>query len=148
MVEFLAGGTVLLLVLMGAIQLSLVWAGQGAVETAAHFAARKFALHARTNLRKAQEAALAEAASICLHRPGGRWGNAQLTSIDFSREEKGTAARPPRAGDAYRLLLTHGVELSVPWANRILFAVAPVKKTRISDQYFLLLQTSRLVTVE
>jgi hypothetical protein len=118
------------------------------VETAAHFAARKFAIHARIDLRKAKEAALAEAATICLHRPGGRWGKAQLTSIDFSRQESGKPVRAPGAGDAYRLLITHGVELSVPWANRILYAIAPVKKTRIRDQYFLLLQASRLVTVE
>ena len=148
MVEFLVGGSTLLLLLMGIIQLSLLWAGQGAVETAAHFAARKFALHARTDLRKAKEVALAEAASLCLHRPGGKWGAAQLTSIDFSHQGKGRPSHSALPGEAYRVRLTHWLELCVPWANRILFAIAPVKKARIKEQYFLLLQSSRWVTVE
>jgi len=148
MVEFLVGGSTLLLLVMGIIQLSLLWAGQGAVETAAHFAARKFALHARTDLRKAKEVALAEAASLCLHRPGGKWGTAQLTSIDFSPQGKGRPSRSALPGEAYRIRLTHWLELCVPWVNRILFAIAPVKKARIQEQYFLLLQSSRWVTVE
>lgn len=148
MVEFLVGGSALLLLVLGTIQLSLVWAGQSAVETAAHFAGRKFALHARTDFRKARKAALAEAASVCLHRPGGKWGSAQLTSIEFSRHEKGNPLQSAQPGDAYCLRLTHWVELCVPWVNRILFAVAPGKKARIKEQYFLLLQSSRWVTVE
>lgn len=148
MVEFLVGGSVLLLLVMGIIQLSLVWAGQGAVETAAHFAARKFAILARSDLRKARQAALAEATSLCLHRPGGKWGTAQLTSIDFSGKKKGIASRTARAGDAYRVLLTHWLELCVPLANRILFAIAPVKKARIQERYFFLLQSSRWISVE
>ena len=148
MVEFLVGGSALLLLVMGIIQLSLLWAGQGAVETAAHFAARKFALHARTDLRKAKEFALAEGASLCLHRPGGKWGATQLTSIDFSHQGKGSPSRSALPGEAYRVRLTHWLELCVPWANRILYTIAPVKKTRIRERYFLLLQSSRWVTVE
>lgn len=148
MVEFLVGGSTLLLLVMGIIQLSLLWAGQGAVETAAHFAARKFALHARSDLRKAKEVALAEAASLCLHRPGGKLGAAKLTSIDFSPQGKERHSRSALPGEAYRIRLTHWVELCVPWVNGILFAIAPVKKARIHEQYFLLLQSSRWITVE
>lgn len=148
MVEFLVGGPVLLMVMMGTIQLSLLWSGQSAVETAAHFAARKFALHARTDVRKAKEAALAEAASVCLHRPGGKSGSTRLTSIEFSRQGKGPPAHTALPGEAYCLRLTHWLELSVPFVNRILFSIAPVKKKRTRDQYFLLLHSSRWVTVE
>lgn len=148
MTGFLIGGSVLLLLLMGIIQLSLLWAGQGAVETAAHFAARKFALHARDDYRKAKAVALSEASSLCLHRPGGKWGSAQLTSIDFSSRGKGDLPQSASPGEAYRLRLTHWVELCVPGVNRILFVLAPVKKARINDRYFLLLQSSRWVTVE
>lgn len=148
MVEFLVGGSVFLLLVMGIIQLSLLFAGQGAVETAAHFAARKFALHARSDLRRAKEVALAEAASLCLHRPGGKWGTTQLTSVDFFPQGKEGPPRSALPGLAYRVRLTHWLELCVPMANRFLFAIAPVKKTRIQDRYFLLLQSSRWVTVE
>ncbi len=148
MMEFLLGCPILLLLVLGAIQLSLLWAGQGAVETAAHFAARKFALLARTDFRKAKAAALDEASSICLHRPGGRWGSAQLTSIDFIRQKTGNPPQTASAGEAFCLRLTHWAELCVPWVNRILFAIAPVKKARIREQYFFLLHTSRWVTVE
>src|SRR4030065_150920 len=107
MVEFLVGCSVLLLLAMGTIQLSLLWSGQGAVETAAHFAARKFALHARTDFRKAKAVALAEASSICLHRFGGRWGSPHLTSIDFSRPGTGNPPHTRRGayGQAALLLL-------------------------------------------
>ena len=148
MVEFLVGSPILLLVMMATIQLSLLWAGQSAVETAAHFAARTFALHARTDLRKAKEAALAEAASVCLHRPGGKPGSTRLTSIEFSRQGKGISMHSALPGEAYCLRLTHWLELSVPWINRILYAIAPVKKTRTKEQYFLLLHSSRWVSVE
>lgn len=148
MVEFLVGGSVLLLLVMGIMQLSLVWAGQSAVETAAHFAARKFAIHARADLRKARQAALAEATSLCLHRPGGKWGTAQLTSVDFTRQAREPPSLAARTGDSYRVSLTHWLELCVPWVNKILFAIAPAKKARIQERYFLLLQSSRWVTVE
>jgi hypothetical protein len=146
--EFLVGGTVLVLLVMAIIQLSLLWMGQGAVETAAHFAARKFSFHARTNFRKAKEVALAEASSICLHRPGGKWASAHLTSIDFSRHNNGNPPHSALPGEAYCLRLTHWVELCVPWVNRLLFMIAPGKKARIKEKYFLLLQSSRWVTVE
>jgi hypothetical protein len=148
MMEFLVGCPVLLLLVMGIIQFSFLWASQGAVETAAHLAARKFALIARTDFRKAKSAALAEATSICIHRPGGRLGSTHLTSIDFSRQETGTDPQTARAGEAFCMRLTHWVELCVPWVNRILYAIAPVKKAMIQGQYYLLLQSSRWVTVE
>ena len=40
MVEFLVAGSVLLLMVFTGIQISFLWAGQGSVDTAAHFAAR------------------------------------------------------------------------------------------------------------
>ena len=61
MVEFLAAGVILGALVFSIIQCALLWAGQGAVETASHFAARKFALTARADCRRAKEAALAEA---------------------------------------------------------------------------------------
>lgn len=148
MVEFLGGGVLLLLAVMGLIQLSLVWAGQAATETAAHFAARRFALLARTDFRRAEDAALAEATALCRHRPGGNAGAAQLTSIDVFPHGSRDAGGPARAGDAYCLRVTHGVELRVPWVNRILFTLAPTKKTQLHDRYVLLLKSSRWVTVE
>src|SRR3990172_4198245 len=138
MMEFLLGCSVLLLLVMGSIQLSLLWASQGAVETAAHLAARKFALFARTDFPKAKAAALAEATSICLHRPGGRWGSAHLTSIDFSRRKTGTLPQSALAGEAFCLRLTHWVELCVPWVNRILFSSPPGKKAIILGPNFFL----------
>ncbi len=148
MVEFLAGGVLLLLAVMGLLQLSLIWAGQAATETAAHFAARRFALFARTDFRKAKIAALAEAAALCRQRPGGTGAATSSTSVDVFPQRNGAAGQRAQAGDAYRILVTHGVELSVPWVNRILFALAPTTKTRLHDRFVLLLQSSRWVTVE
>src|SRR5512143_4301382 len=85
MVEFLAAGIVLGALVFSIIQCALLWAGQGAVETASHFAARKFALTARADCRKAREAALAEALLICRNRPGGKSAATAMTSLDFSR---------------------------------------------------------------
>jgi len=146
--EWVLAGPVLVLSLMGIIQFSLIWAGQNAVETASHFAARKFALLARNDIRKAKAAALTEASSMCVQRPGGSWGNARLTSIEFSR--RGTTVDPRSAapGDAFCLRLTHWLELSVPYANRVLYLLSPTGKTRIGERYFLLLQTARWITVE
>lgn len=148
MVEFLAAGSVLVVLLFSIIQFALLWASQGAVETAAHFAARKFALSARIDTRKAREAALAEASSLCRHRPGGRAASASLTSLDFSRGDGGGQSSGARSGDAYRVRVTHWVELVVPWVDRILFAVAPVRKTAIGGKYYLVLGATRWVTVE
>lgn len=147
-VEFLAAGLVLGAVAFSIIQCALLWAGQGAVETASHFAARQFALTARTDCRKAKEAALAEAMLMCLNRPGGRSANAAMTTLDFSRN--GSGGMPVRAipGDAYRVRLTHWVELAVPWIDRLLFSMASCPKTRIGGRYYLGLQATRWVTVE
>lgn len=148
MVEFLVAGIALTFTTLAVIQLALLWAGQGAVETAAHFAARKFAVSARADARKAREAALAEAASSCRNRPGGSWSGTALTSVDFIRENGSALSGSAMPGEAYRVRLTHGVELSVPWVNRVLYAAAPVRKTRIGDGYYLLLHADRWVTVE
>jgi hypothetical protein len=147
-VEFLVAGIAFTFALFAIVQLALLWAGQGAVETAAHFAARKFAVNARQDVRKAKEAALTEASAICRNRPGGRWEGASITSVDFSRE--GGASAPARTlpGEAYCVRLTHGVELVVPWVNRILYAIAPVRKVRIGGRHYLILHATRWVTVE
>ena len=146
--EFFLAGPVLILFMMGIIQLSLIWAGQSAVETASHFAARRFSHLARIDFRKAKSAALAEASSICVHRPGGTWGTARLTSIDFERRGWKGVPQTAAAGDAFCLRLTHWVELCVPWVNGVLYLVSPTGKTRIGGRYFLLLQSARWVTVE
>lgn len=146
MVEFLAAAGALSLLVFAAIQIAILWAGQGSVNAAAHFAARKFARAARDDFRKARAAAFAEAVGLCRLRPGGTLGGATLTSLDFVRE-KGPAAAP-EAGDAYRVCLKHWVELVVPLAGRILYAVAPVEKGRLGNRYYLVLHATRYVTVE
>ncbi len=148
MLEFLAGGLIVGVVVFALIQCALLWAGQGAVETASHLAARRFALTARTDCRKAREAALAEAVLMCRNRPGGRVARAAMTTLDFFRN--GTGITPPKAtaGDAYRVRLTHWVELAVPWIDRLLFSLASCPKTRIGDRYYLGLQATRWITVE
>lgn len=148
MIGFLVGTVVLATTIFSVIQLLFLWAGQGAVETAAHFAARKFAVNARTDLRKAKTAALAEAASLCRNRPGGKWESAAVTSLDFAQDGNTSRAAGALPGDAYRIRLTHGVELIVPWVNRLLFSLAPVPKTRIGGKYYLLLNATRWATVE
>ena len=95
MMEFLVGCSVLLLLAMGTIQLSLLWSGQGAVETAAHFAARKFALHARTDFRKAKAVALAEASSIWATDSGGDGGRRTSRPSTFPGRERETLSNPP-----------------------------------------------------
>ncbi len=148
MFEFLAAGLVVGAVAFAVIQCALLWAGQGAVETASHFAARRFALSARIDCRRAKEAALAEAVVVCRNRPGGRSANAAMTSLDFSRN--GAGNMPPKAnpGDAYRVRLTHWVELPVPWIDKLLFSLASCPKTTIGGRYYLGLQATRWVTVE
>ncbi|MGE5189683.1 MAG: hypothetical protein ACM3NF_06470 [Gemmatimonadota bacterium] len=148
MVEFLAGGIVLGALLFAVIQCALLWASQGAVETASHFAARKFALTARSDGRKAREAALAEALLLCRNRPGGGSATAAMTSVDFSRNGAVGTPVAVNPGDAYRVRLTHWVELVVPWVDRILFSLAPCPKARIGDRYYLGLRATRWVTVE
>ena len=148
MVECLLAGPVLTLLIFGAIQISLLWASQGAIDTAAHFAAREFAQAARADSRKARTAGLARAADLCRLRPGGRLASATLTSLDFTREGSGGTAGPPAAGEAYRVRLKHWVELPVPMANRVLYALAPVEKARLGGRYYLVLHATRFATVE
>jgi len=148
MIGFIIGTVVIATVIFSIIQLSFLFAGQGAVETAAHFAARKFAINARTDLRKAKTAALAEASSLCRNRPGGNWESVALTNLDFAREGANSPEAAPTAGEAYSIRLTHGVELIVPWVNRLLFVLAPVPKARIGSKYYLFLYTTRWATVE
>ncbi|MDA8122132.1 MAG: hypothetical protein M0Z38_06135 [Deltaproteobacteria bacterium] len=148
MIEFIAGTFLVGTMIFSIIQFGFLCAGQGAVETAAHFAARKFAINARTDFRKAKAAALAEASSLCRKRPGGGWEGTTLTSIRFSLDGKEETAPQARSGEAYKVQLTHGVELVVPWVNRMLFLLAPVPKIRVADKYYLLLHATRWVTVE
>lgn len=147
-VEFLASATVVLFLLLALVQLAFLFAGQGAVQTAAHFAARKFALNARTDIRKAPSAALAEASQICRNRPGARWADASMTRLDVTEHNSGRARERAAAGQVFELHLTHWVELVVPWVDRILFAVAPGLKIRIGDKYYLAVEARRLLTVE
>ena len=148
-IEFLVGGSAVLIVLFVVVQMAFLWAGQGAVETAVHFAARRFALGARADLARAKAEALAEAVLCCRNRPGGRGATAALTALDFDRDGRGgTSSSPARTGDAYRVRLTHWVELAVPWIDRILFEVAPVGKARFGSRYYLALRADRWVTVE
>ena len=148
MIEFIAGTFLVGTLLFSVIQFGFLWAGQGAVETAAHFAARKFAFNARLDLRGAESAALAEASALCRNRPGGKWEDATLTSIQFSLNGTGGTPFKARTGEAYKVRLTHGVELVVPWVNRLLFLLAPIPKTRIDNKYYLFLNATRWVTVE
>jgi len=147
MIEFLLAGIPLLLFLLAMAQLSLLWIGKGAVDTAAHLAARKFARIARSDLRRAREAAFAEAFEVCRNRPGGSFGSVAMTTLDFAGDADGPVDRAT-AGDAIRLRLSHGVELVVPWIDRILYALSPGRKIRLGDRYFLMLQSERWVTVE
>ncbi|MBI5419160.1 MAG: hypothetical protein HZA60_03630 [Deltaproteobacteria bacterium] len=148
MIGFLVGSIVLATLIFSIIQFAFLWAGQGAVETAAHFAARKFALNARLDIRKAKSVALSEASFLCRQRPGGKWESAALTSLDFAREGEDSSATRAVTGEAYRVRLTHWVELVVPWVDRVLFTVAPVRKAKLGDKYYLLLHATRWVTVE
>ena len=147
MVEFLLAGTVLLILLLGVVQLSLLWAGKGSVDAAAHLAARRFARSARIDYRKAREVAFLEAFRVCRERPGGTLGTAALTALDITRDGERGGERAA-AGDAVCVRLTHGVELIVPWVDRILYALFPGKKAMVGDRRYLMLQATRWVTVE
>jgi len=148
MIEFLVGAAVLLTALFATIQFALLWSGQGAVETAAHFAARKFALRARVDVARAKQEALLEATRLCLQRPGGTIGGAAFTSLAINKGEGNDAPSRACPGDAYRVRLTHWVELVVPFIDRVLYAAAPVEKARLGSRYYLKLHATRLVTVE
>jgi len=147
MIEFLLAGVPLLLLMLAIVQLSLLWAGKSAVDTAAHLAARKFARVAREDFRKAREAAFLEAFRVCRNRPGGSLGSAAMTSLDVTKDGERGASRA-ETGEALCVRLTHGVELVVPWVDRILFTLSPGKKTRLGGHFYLMLQSSRWVTVE
>jgi hypothetical protein len=148
MIGFLIGTAAIAILTFSIIQFAFLWAGQGAVETAAHFAARKFALDARADFGKAKASALAEASSLCRNRPGGKWESAALTSLDFSRNGEDAHTTRALPGEAYRIRLTHGIELIVPWIDRILFLLAPGSKVCVGNKYYLLLHATRWVTVE
>ncbi|HEY3490912.1 MAG TPA: TadE family protein [Candidatus Deferrimicrobiaceae bacterium] len=146
--EFLIAGPVFLILVFTIVQLAFLLSGKGAVDTAAHFAARKFAVSARNDFRKAKAAALAEASTLCRNRIGGTYTNLTMTTLDFYNSAGKRGEGPVFAGDAYQVTLSHWVELVVPWANRILFGIVPGKKVRLGDRYFLILDSSRMVTVE
>jgi len=148
MIGFLIGTIVFAAMTFSIIQFAFLWAGQGAVEAAAHFAARKFALHARADFTSAKASALAEASSLCKNRPGGKWESAALTSLNFARNGEDDPASRALSGEAYRIHLTHGIELIVPWINRILFLLAPIPKVCVGNKYYLFLHATRWVTVE
>ena len=147
MIEFLLAGVPLLLLMLTIVQLSLLWAGKGAVDAAAHLAARKFAHVAREDFRKAREMAFLEAFQVCRNRPGGSFGSAAMTALDVTKDGERGADRAAE-GEALCVRLTHGVELVVPWIDRILFALSPGRKMRLGDHYYLMLQSTRWVTVE
>jgi hypothetical protein len=147
MIEFLLAGVPLLLLMLAIVQLSLLWAGKSAVDTAAHLAARKFSRVAREDFRKAREMAFLEAFQVCRNRPGGSFGSAAMTALDVTKGGEQGANRAD-AGEALCVRLTHGVELVVPWIDRILFILSPGKKIRLGDHYYLMLQSTRWVTVE
>lgn len=148
MVGTLVAATILFVLLFALIQFALLWAGHGAVETAVHFAARKFARSARENFGKAKEAALEEATRLCRNRPGGTLTDASITSVEFEKNGRESGSGRAAAGDAYRVRLTHLVELVVPFVNRILYDLAPVDKVEIDRRYYLRLRSTRWVTVE
>ena len=147
MIEFLLAGIPLLLLVMAIIQLSLLWMGKGVVDTAAHLAARKFARIARVDFRDARQEAFLEAYRTCRNRPGGSLTTAAMTTLDITREGDRRAERA-NAGEALCVQLTHGVELIVPWVDRILYSLSPGRKFRLGDRYYLMLQSNRWVTVE
>ena len=147
MIEFLLAGIPLLLLMLAIVQLSLLWAGKSAIDTAAHLAARKFARVARVDFRKAREMAFLEALHVCRNRPGGSLGSAAMTALDVTKDGERGADRAD-AGDALCVRLTHGIELVVPWIDRVLFLLSPGRKLRLGDHYYLMMQSTRWVTVE
>jgi Flp pilus assembly protein TadG len=95
MIEFLLAGVPLLLLMLAIVQLSLLWAGKSAVDTAAHLASRKFASGAREDFRKAREMAFLEAFQVCRNRPGGSFGSAAMTSTSSAPSSRRTKWNAP-----------------------------------------------------
>lgn len=147
MLEFLVAGVPLILFAMAILQLSLLWMGKGVVDTAAHLAARKFARSARLNFSNARQEAFIEAYRACRNRPGTSLSSALLTTLEITHDGERRAERAG-AGDALLIRLSHGVELVVPWIDRILYSLSPGRKFRIDGRYYLMLQSDRWVTVE
>jgi hypothetical protein len=148
-IVFLIGGIALVFLLFGVVQFAFLFSGQSAVETGAHFAARKFAVNARTDYRRAREAALAEGKIHCGRRFGASLAGTTLTSVDVYRDgEEKAKVSSARAGEAFRIRLTHWVELAIPWVDRVLYALAPVEKATLGGRYYLILHADRWVTVE
>lgn len=146
--EFLAAGILFLILVVVVVQLAFLLSGKGAVDTASHFAARKFALIARKDVGKAKSAALSEASTICRHRIGGTYTNLTMTTIDIFTADGSRVDGIANPGDAYRVDLSHWFELVVPWADRILFSIVPIRKVRLGDRFYFVLRSSRMVTVE
>jgi len=95
MIEFLLAGIPLLFLMLAIVQLSILWAGKSAVDTAAHLAARKFARVARDDFPKAREMAFLEAFQVCRNRPGDR-SIGRHDRLDVTKDgDQGQAARPP-----------------------------------------------------
>ncbi len=147
MLEFFLAGIPLLLFIMAILQLSLLWMGKGTVDAAAHLAARKFARAARVDFRSARQEAFLEAYRTCRNRPGGSLSSAALTTLEITSDGERRTERAD-AGDALCVRLSHGVELVVPWIDRILYSLSPGRKFRLGDRYYLMLQSDRWVTVE
>ena len=147
MLEFLVAGIPLLLLALAILQLSLLWMDKGAVDTAAHLAARKFARSARVDFRHAQQEAFLEAYRTCRNRFGGSLASVAMTTLDITRDG-GRKAERAVAGDALCVRLTHGVELIVPWIDRVLYLLSSGNMTRVGNRYYLMLQSTRWVTVE
>lgn len=147
MIEFILAGVPLLLMVLAIVQFSLLWAGKSAVDAAAHLAARKIAQAGRNDYRRAREAAFKEAFRFCRNRFGGSLGSAAMTTLDVTRDgERGAERAVP--GDALCVRLTHGVELIVPWIDRLLYQLSPGRMVRVENRYYLMLQSTRWVTVE
>ncbi|MEW6720168.1 MAG: hypothetical protein AB1346_06950 [Thermodesulfobacteriota bacterium] len=137
----------LTLFLMSIIQLSLLWMGKGAVDAAAHLAARKFARTARIDFHEARQAAFLEAYRNCQNRPGGSLASVAMTRLEIAgKEDRRTDHTFP--GEPLCVRLTHGVELIVPWVDRLLYSLSPGRMIRLGNRYYLMMQSERWVTVE
>jgi hypothetical protein len=147
MTGFLLAVVPLTIFLMAILQFSLLWMGKGAVDAAAHLAARKFARSARADFRGARQAAFLEACSNCRNRPGGSLASMSMTRLEIAGREDRRTERAIQ-GEPLCVRLTHGVELIVPWIDRILYSLSPARMVRMGNRYYMMLQSERWVTVE